>query len=149
MNLKRLLTIGIMTLFLLNNGLVVCGQSLPDETSVHSWSESNSNIAAVSYSLPEWILYDTKDVTVDKGSINLKSYVMTLLNDTKLCKATTEHSSYFYGYVRARFETIFGAVHSGSDSGRKMSYWGTTAETPGNDDAGGWNGVAHTYCNSL
>lgn len=71
---------------------------------------------------------------------------MTLLNDTKLCKGVTVHSSSFKGYVRARFETVFGEVLEGSDSGRRISYNGWYAETPDNVSSGGWNGVAHTYC---
>ena len=43
-------------------------------------------------------------------------------------------------------KTIFGEVHEGSDSLRVYSYSGDVAETPDNISAGGWNGVAHTYC---
>lgn len=132
-----------------NSGFAVHAQVLPDEaTAAYEWSEaSERGITGLSdeLGLPVWTLRDTKDVTADLGTINLKSYTMTLLNDTRLCKGVTEHSGYFKGYVRARFETIFGEVETDSDSGRVFSYRGDTAETPASD-AGGWNGIAHTYC---
>lgn len=73
---------------------------------------------------------------------------MTELNDLKLCKAVTSHSTTFRGYVRARFETVFGEVETASDTGRKYSYMGTTAITPSNPNTNysGYAGIAHTYC---
>ena len=93
------------------------------------------------------MLTDNSDINVTSGKINLKSYVMTFLNGTKLCKGVSTHSKSFYGYVRARFESLFGVVVSGSDSDRKYSYYGSTAQTPDDTQGNvGWNGTAHTYC---
>lgn len=149
MNLKKIFVLGMIIALIFNGDMVANAQDVLDESSAaYSWSESDSVGIVVYSSEPTWIMYDQKDVTVNGGTINMASYVMTLLNDTKLCRATTVHSGYFPGYVRARFETIFGEVQPGSDSGRVISFYGSAAETP-SSDAGGWNGVAHTYCNSL
>jgi outer membrane protease len=123
------------------------------ENSNNGWSESvtssNANqlmgSLAVNYT-PTWVLTATGSYSVASGTINMSSYVETFLNDTKLCKATTTHSTSLDGYVRARFESIFGIVITGSDSYRVSSFTGTTATSPANPDTEGWNGVAHTYC---
>ncbi len=137
----------------LGNGVLVAhAQELDEANAAYGWSEdAESGIAVLSdyTGEPEWILREDENVVVTPGVINLKSYTMVLLNDTKLCKGVTVHMSRFQGYVRARFETILGEVHTQSDTGRVVSYYGRTAETPGNVDAGGWNGIAHTYCGSL
>ena len=141
MNLKKIFVLGMIIALIFNGDMAANAQDASDESSAaYSWSESDS-VGIVAYSSePTWIMYDQKDVTVNGGTINMASYVMTLLNDTKSC--------YFPGYVRARFETVFGEVQPGSDTGRVISFYGSAAETP-YSDAGGWNGVAHTYCNSL
>lgn len=139
---------------ILSNGVSVAhAQNLSDEVAAaYEWAEDvESGITEMSdfTGEPVWTLREDKNVSLDNGkTLNLKSYTMLLLNDTRLCKGVTVHDSYFKGYVRARFETIFGGVHEGSDSGRVESYYGSTALTP-DSDAGGWNGIAHTYCGSL
>ncbi|MCQ2523852.1 MAG: hypothetical protein MJ123_05875 [Lachnospiraceae bacterium] len=97
---------------------------------------------------PTWKLREEKQVKVKEGVITLRSYTMTFLNDTKLCKGITVHSSSFCGYVRVRFEDLLGNPIAGSDSGRKVSFTGTYAETPTNKVSEGWSGIAHVYCGS-
>lgn len=150
--MKKAVLLMVATTVIGSNGVIAHAQTPVDEVgAAYEWSEvDESEVAEISTysSLPVWTLRDDKDVAVDAGTINLKSYTMVLLNDTKLCKGVTVHKSKFEGFVRARFETIFGEVHEGSDSMRVISYYGDKAETPGSD-VGGWNGIAHTYCNSL
>lgn len=156
MSLKRIFKKGLVTCAVIatligNSGAVVHAQSINDEANAaYGWAGAEEIQTHSARYEPTWVRTDDKDVSVAKGTINLKSYVMTLLNDTRLCKGVSKHSAYFKGYVRARFETAFGEVITGSDSDRVISYYGTTAETPDNTlGTAGWNGVAHTYCNSL
>lgn len=149
--IKKMVLFAAVATVLSNGAFVAHAQDLSEETAAYGWSEAEeSGIAELSdyTGEPVWTLRDTKDVAVDAGTINLKSYTMVLLNDTKMCKGVTVHSSRFWGFVRARFETIFGQVHEGSDSGRVKSFYGDTAETK-DSISGGWNGIAHTYCDSL
>lgn len=147
---KKIVMLMTVATIMANSGLTTYAQTFSDEgNAAYGWSElaeSKSTDVSLLSSEPVWTLREDKDVAVSAGTINLKSYTMTLLNDTKLCKGVTVHSSSFKGYVRARFETVFGEVLEGSDSGRRISYNGWYAETPDNVSSGGWNGVAHTYC---
>lgn len=101
--------------------------------------------ASVQYE-PTWVLRNAQTVSVTPGSIVLNSYTMEYLNGTKSCKGVTSHSAEFLGYVRARFENVWGDVIAGSDSGRILSYYGAVAVTPDEPHYVGWNGFAHTYC---
>lgn len=151
---KKAIAVIIFATVLGSGKMTVHAQPETNESDMkYGWIESleNGESMVLPYSDGEadWILRSDQDVPTSAGVINLRSYTMTLLNDTKLCKAESKHKSYFHGYVRARFETILGIVVTGSDSGRVDSYWGTTAETPHNAETVGWNGVAHTACGPL
>ncbi len=153
---KRMTALAIAIIMVGNTGTMVYAQSSNDESgAAYGWEEKVENketlqtrVFAVSAE-PSWKETDYKAVAVNYGTIYLRSFVMTLLNDTKLCRGVTTHSTSFQGYVRARFETLFGEVIAGSDSDRKISYYGTFAETPDNVASGGWSGVAHTYCGTI
>lgn len=126
----------------------ICGGWSDDKSMVqsqHSIISLKPRVGTMEFGLPEWHLRDKQSGTVGLATVTLYSYTMELLNDTKHCKGVTSHSCYQYGFVRARFETIFGEVHKGSDTGRVFSYYGATAETPSSGAADGWNGIAHTY----
>ena len=89
-----------------------------------------------------WVLRSTDTYDFPAGSITMESYTYET-GWEKHCKAVTTHSSNFYGYVRARYETLGGSVVSGADSGRVYSYYGATAET---SYTGMSIAIAHTYC---
>ncbi len=148
---KSIISLLLITTFL-GSSSAVQAQALDEEANAAaSWEDTstsslkNSATSSARYE-DAWILQDTKNVAVTGGTITLSSYTMTLLNDTKLCKAVTTHIGYFRGYARARFETITGVVYAGSDSGRIYSHYGATAITPDNPSTTGWTGIAHTYC---
>ena len=157
MKLKKMMMVVTFSLVLvLGMGITAQAKAFDEANAIGGWSEQDSSIQmgnktfkapvarAMAYE-PQYVLRNTQSHTFSNGVITLKSYTMELLNDTKLCKGVTSHSNYMYGYVRARFETIFGEPHTESDSGRVYSYYGGTAETP-DSESGGWNGIAHTYC---
>ncbi len=120
--------------------------SLQKSKNVSSLKNLDGEVSVAEFGLPQWVLRGDGTYEFSNGKIRLLSYTMELLNDLKLCKGTTSHSNYMLGYVRARFETIFGEVHEGSDSMRVRSYYGATAETPSHPIDEGWAGIAHTYC---
>lgn len=122
------------------------GEDFEQENPAMGWSELEESLYNAKAPKESWVLRSTKTVNVTSGKITLKSYTQELLNNTKLAKGVTTHSSRFYGYVRARFESVTGTVLKGSDSGRIYSYNGTTAEIPFSPDATGWTGIANTYC---
>lgn len=151
---KKVIAVMIFAAALASGKMTVHAQPEINESDMtYGWIEPLENkenlVLPHSNGEADWILRSDKDVSTSAGVINLRSYTMTLLNDTKLCKAESKHKTYFHGYVRARFETILGIVVTGSDSGRVETYSGTTAETPHNADTVGWNGVAHTACGPL
>lgn len=95
----------------------------------------------------EWVLTDSSWYSTDLGSHYMKSYIMTNLNDTRFVRADVEHydndgEQELLGYARARFETAFGSVHEGTDSGRIWGYGFSSAQSPNAMEGG----IAHTYC---
>jgi hypothetical protein len=97
----------------------------------------------------DWQLQSTKTFETDIATHVMSSYILyAQTSDYRWCKAETTHTSTSgkeaYGYSRARFETIFGKVVDGSDSGRCWRTGKSTAMTPLDND--GFSGIAHTYC---
>ena len=114
------------------------------------WTESTNTTYNSSRSDREmfvWKLTGSDRVRTDNGTHRLRSYIMWNLNDTRYVKAETDHykkdgSKSLHGYSRARFESMFGSVHSATDSGRVWGYGESIAVSP-EAFAGG---VARTYC---
>lgn len=68
-------------------GLETTGCTINDEANAaYGWAGAEEIQTHSARYEPTWIRTDNKDVSVASGTINLKSYVMTLLNDTRLCK---------------------------------------------------------------
>jgi len=128
------------------------GKGSADESGP-GWTESSSDrnrLSGTSINAFEWELTDSAWYSTDYGAHFLKSYIMYNLDDTRFVRADAEHydndgEQDLYGYARARFETIFGQVHEGTDSGRVWGDGFSSAESP-NPMAGG---IAHTYCGDL
>ncbi len=110
-------------------------------------SEESRNRVGRARSTYDWEVLDSKWASTSLGAHFLTSYILWTLSDTRYAKAETKHydnngDMALLGYSRARFESLFGIVISGSDSDRVWGYGTSVAETP-KDVAGG---VAHAYC---
>lgn len=111
------------------------------------WKEDPNQVIPVpATTYFQWLKTDDSWHYTDLGSHHLYSYIMYNANDTRFVKAETYHKTTsgasLHGYSRARFETIFGVVHSGTDSDRQ---WGTGFSTATSLNAME-GGIACTYC---